>query len=117
MGSRSGERWTLARRAIALALFVAAPFALAMGMPPPAAAQAPVQIEVSGGEAEVTLAAEQGSETFRCRTQSGRCQIARVTAGAYIVTATPIGPGRAPLPRRVMIAGTGTVTVHVRLLD
>lgn len=77
-------------------------------------AQTRVRVQVRGGEADVTLTAEEGGGTYRCRTQDGTCTLEGVATGSYVATAEPIGEGRPPLPRRVMVAG-GEVTVHLHL--
>jgi hypothetical protein len=79
-------------------------------------AQTRVRVEIRGGDATVTLTAEGEGRTYRCRTQNGSCAMEGVETGPYIATAEPAGEGRAPAPRRVMVAGSGgEVTVHLRL--
>ena len=79
-------------------------------------AQTRVHVQVRGGEANVVLTAESGGQRYTCRTQGGACDIEGVASGRYVATAEPIGEGRAPVPRPVMVAGSGsTVTVHLRL--
>jgi len=82
-----------------------------------AEAQARVRVQVRGGEATVTLTAESGGGTYSCRTQNGSCVIDGVSTGPYVASAEPTGAARAPLPRRVMVGGSGEVTVHLRLRD
>ena len=73
-------------------------------------------VSVRGGEANVILTAESGGQRYTCRTEGGECDIEGVATGRYVATAEPIGEGRAPVPRPVMVAGSGsTVTVHLRL--
>lgn len=81
-----------------------------------ALAQTRVRVQVRGGEANVTLTAESGGRRYSCRTEGGQCELEGVASGRYVATAEPIGEGRAPVPRPVMVAGSGsTVTVHLRL--
>lgn len=79
-------------------------------------AQTRVHVQVRGGEANVVLTAQSGGQRYTCRTEGGECDLEGVASGRYVATAEPIGEGRAPAPRQVMVAGSGSsVTVHLRL--
>lgn len=85
-----------------------------------ASAQANVTVHVrtadgSAGEARVTFSAENGGQERSCQTRNGTCSITGMTAGRYVVTATPIASGNPPIPRPVMIPPAGDVTVSVTL--
>jgi hypothetical protein len=85
----------------------------------PASAQATVSVRVTAprggpGEAEVTLTAP-GGERYGCTTRSGRCRIASVPGGRYVVTAAPTRGGQRPGPREVVIPPSGEVSLIVSL--
>lgn len=85
-----------------------------------ASAQATVTVHVrtadgSAGDARVTFSPEGAGQERSCQTRNGTCTIPGMTAGRYVVTATPIAGGRAPIARPVMIPPAGDVTVSVTL--
>lgn len=91
----------------------------ALGLATVAAAQASVTVEVratsgDAAEARVTLTPAGGGAAHSCQTRAGRCAIAGVPAGRYVVSATPSGGGQSPIPRPVMVGGR-TTTVRVTL--
>ena len=104
-----------------LRLLIALPFLLAItSMAAVAVAQATVQVEVrapdgSSADARVTLTPQGGGSPQSCQTTSGVCQIAGLSSGTYIVTASPSGAGRPPIPRPVLIPPDGQVTVRLSL--
>jgi len=103
--------------ALTLALFLGAPLSSA-------AAQSTTRVHVvvtdRGGDAsdaQVTLTPESGGDAHTCRTRNGTCDLTDVPVGSYVVTATPSGEGRSPLPRVVPVpAGVRSYEVRVRLL-
>lgn len=106
-------------RAVSLLLVLLAapaPAALAQG-------GAVVRVEVTDrdarpSDASVTLRPhEGGGASYDCVTRNGTCEIRGVAPGQYVVTATPTGQGRPPVPRVVPVpAAVATVEVRVRLL-
>ena len=100
-------------------------FALLLGVPVCSAlAQSTTRVHVvvtdRGGEpsdALVTLTPESGGAPHTCQTRNGTCDLTDVPVGSYVVTATPRGEGRSPLPRVVPVpAGVRSYEVRVRLL-
>ena len=98
--------------------------ALAMSLSATADAQDTATVHVvvthDGGasaDAWVTLTPEGGGAARDCHTENGACRIEGVLPGRYVVTATPAGPGRPPLPRVVPVpARVPSIEVRVRLL-
>lgn len=91
----------------------------------PAIAQSTSRVHVvvtdrDGGpsDARVTLTPQSGDgEAHTCETRNGTCDLSSVPVGRYVVTATPSGEGRSPLPRVVPVpAGVRSYEVRVRLL-
>ena len=86
-----------------------------------AQAGATVEVTVTGAdgspsEAEVTLSPRGGGPARSCQTREGRCSIAGVPTGRYVVRATPRGAGAAPLAQVVWVPeGVPRVEVRVRL--
>ena len=73
--------------------------------------------EAHAAEASVQLVPEGGGDPQHCVTRDGACDIRGVAPGRYVVTATPRGEGRPPLPRVVPVpAGVPSMELHVRLL-
>ncbi|MCB9595917.1 MAG: carboxypeptidase regulatory-like domain-containing protein [Sandaracinaceae bacterium] len=68
-------------------------------------------------DASVTLTPREGGPTHDCVTRNGACDITGVPPGSYVVTATPRGEGRSPLPRVVPVPQhVPSIELHVRLL-
>ena len=96
---------------------------LVMGLAAVALAQdsARVSVSVSGGDgaptdATVTLTPQEGGPSVSCRTSQGRCEIANVPRGRYVVTAAPTTSGQPPLPQVVWVPPrVPSVDVRVRL--
>ena len=73
--------------------------------------------EAHPADAWVNLVPEGGGDPLQCVTEGGSCDIRGVAPGRYVVTATPRGEGRPPLPRVVPVpTGVPSVELHVRLL-
>lgn len=96
-----------------LALLLTATAAVAVAQP-----RVTVRVRTADGrpgEARVILTPEGGGAPRSCRTSSGTCHIPSVPPGRYVVTAEPLGEGRAPTARPVPVPPTGEVTVSVTL--
>jgi len=75
-----------------------------------------VQLKDAGGHpanGTVTLTSPSGGAARSCRAQGGRCQIASVPGGRYVVTVAP-AQGAAPPATSAMIPPNGTATLIVR---
>jgi len=86
-----------------------------------ARADALVVVEISGqGErpvdGRVTLRSRDGSRTYECSTEEGRCSIDGVQGGSYVVTLAP-ERGQAPPARRVIIPPAGRVELHLAVAE
>lgn len=96
---------------------------LAVGPVGVGAAQDTVEVRVTvtgaGGQpsdATVTLTPQEGGAVRTCRTSGGRCRLAAVPHGRYVVTATAAADGSPPLPRVVWVPPrVPSVAISVRL--
>ncbi|MBX3271278.1 MAG: carboxypeptidase regulatory-like domain-containing protein [Sandaracinaceae bacterium] len=104
-------------RALTLSVLLLGPLATAS-----AQEGAAVHVEVTDAtarpaDARVILRAQEGGAAYECVTRNGSCTISNVAPGQYVVSATPSGEGRAPVPRVVPVPrGVPSIEVRVRLL-